>query len=232
MVRVSWAVEERVSALLLLGGEFNGLREGDPGRRDLEGLCLAQHFHATGLQVGACDLRRRVRPGSHEPQALHAVADQVRRGERRVPNVQRMNTGLSDANQAQAIDALLGVDARDAPVRKKCIPGKSEYPLWNSEVGIRRGKSSHVAPVRLVQVPPTAAIGDEVKFAVRAPLRLKHRLLRPAGHTHRVLQSAAGYEVRTPELATVPGHSRMVPGKPGELVAIGARARGGIEIAA
>ena len=116
---------------------------------------------------------------------------------------------------------LLGIDAA-AEI--------DQLPQRRAELGRLGCQRFHLSITPAVQVPPAAAVGQEVQAAVGAPLRLQHRLARATGHAvpgrHR-----AGAEVGQQQPGFVPGHGRVVPGHQRQLPAVGIEGADGEETA-
>jgi hypothetical protein len=88
------------------------------------------------------------------------------------------------------------------------------------------GRQRLDAPLpQAVKIPPVVAVGNKIKRAIGRELRLKNRFLAAAGDAARIGRQAVRAQVREPQLGAIPGHVRMIPGKPCQPPAILAQAR-------
>jgi len=101
-----------------------------------------------------------------------------------------------------------------------------------AEFRLARAQRMHHAVLEAVQVPPAAAVGDEVQQAVGRPLRLADRFAHAARDHAAVDQAAVRCDIGHPQLGALPGHARVVPAQPGQVAAVRRQARRGIEIVA
>ena len=76
------------------------------------------------------------------------------------------------------------------------------------------------------------AIGNEIERAIGRPAGLEDRFIVAAGDFARRAERAVARDRCDEQLGAVPRHVGMIPREPGELAAIGADARVGIEIGA
>ena len=127
---------------------------------------------------------------------------------------------------------LAAIGADDACLRLEAVGAHPEHPLGLAELGLHRTERPRRALVAAIEVPPAAAVRDEVEDALGRPLGLEDRLLGPAGHELGRRERAVAVELGAPQRAAVPRHVGVVPGEPGQAPAIGAEARRGVEIAA
>ena len=86
--------------------------------------------------------------------------------------------------------------------------------------------------MQAVQIPPAAAVGNEVQQAVRRPFRLANRLARAAGDQAWRPQAAVRVHVGQPQFRALPRQARVVPADPGQLAAIRRQTRRRIKVVA
>src|SRR5215204_1509595 len=104
----------------------------------------------------------------------------------------------------------------------------------NGEDGLRvhRRYGLIAATAATVKVPPTSAVRDEVKRAVRSPFGLEDRLLAAAGDQLRGANHAVRTDLAHPQLRAIPRHVWVVPLQPSQLLAVRAEAGIGVKVGA
>ena len=118
----------------------------------------------------------------------------------------------------QAVAPGAAADRHDRAVRQEPVGRAAEDPARVGELGLhRRERLEPRAVHEPVQVPPAAAVRDEVERAVGGPLGLDDRLVRAAGREDGVAQGPVRGDRRDPQAGGVPGHVGVVPFEPGEL---------------
>ena len=75
-----------------------------------------------------------------------------------------------------------------------------------------------------IEVPPAAAVGDEVQEAAGAERGLEDRLLPPPRHQAASPKTGVLRQLSDPQLGAVPRHLRVAPARPGQSAAVGAEA--------
>ena len=83
--------------------------------------------------------------------------------------------------------AVLPVGADDAAAAVEAVAGHPEGPLRHAEFGRHRLQRLDLTVALPVEVPPAAAVGDEVQLALRRPRRLEDRFVAAAGDALRRL---------------------------------------------
>ena len=152
--------------------------------------------------------------------------------------------GLSGSIKARRSTPSLADDADDAAVVEEGVGLQAEDPSRLGELGGERGERRGARRARRfvvarpavwvvdpVEVPPSAAVAEEVQPAVGAPGRLHDALGGAAGDAARSAEPG-GRQLRDPQLSAVPRHLRVIPAQPGEHAPVGAHARGGVEVVA
>ena len=86
------------------------------------------------------------------------------------------------ADVEQPVAAVAAGDRHDAAVGEERVRRTPEHPRRIGELGLGRRERIQARPLgEAIQVPPAAAVADEMQLAVGRPLRLGDRLVDPAG---------------------------------------------------
>src|SRR2546430_16190695 len=104
---------------------------------------------------------------------------------------------------------VVGEEADDRVLAAEGIPARAEDPLRRGEL---RGAWAHglvTLAARAVEVPPVAAVGDEVELARRRPFGLQDRFVGTAGDPALRREVPIAVELADPDLARVPRHVRV-----------------------
>ena len=130
----------------------------------------------------------------------------------------------------QLADALLNVGADDVAVCAKTVHRHAEGPVRRREFGLHRTQRIDAAIGKAIQIPPATAVGNEMQYALRRPLRLANRDVAAAGDLARRTQAAVNAHVGQPQLGALPRHLRMIPAQPCQLRTVRRQARRGVKI--
>ena len=172
------------------------------------------------------------------------IAEHDQRRERGELAGQRRDAGARGVDEPEVLDAVPTVAGHDAPVGQEVVVLEAEDPRRLGELGgqwgergdggcaVRARRRHRRMALDTVQVPPAAAVADEVQPAVRAPGRLKDALGGAAGDAPLRGEPSGGRQLRHPQLGAVPRHLRVVPAEPGEPPPVGAEARRRVEVVA
>src|SRR6185503_3489279 len=112
-----------------------------------------------------------------------------------------------------------------------------EHPLCPAELRLVRWLPEHgpclkrlTADVAFVERPPSRAIADKVKRAVRGPARLKDGFVRSARDQFGTLEHPSLGDRGNPQFGAIPRHLGMTPRQPTESRPVGAQSRGRVEV--
>jgi hypothetical protein len=112
------------------------------------------------------------------------------------------------------------------------VVAHTERPLRPAELGGAPAYRLLALAARTVEVPPVAAVGDEVQLALWRPFGLEHRFAEAAGNPTLRADVAIHVQLADPHLAAVPRHVRMVPGLPCQPRSVRAELGRGVEVVA
>ncbi len=133
----------------------------------------------------------------------------------------------------EAVDAVAREERDDAVAGQRDVVVEAEHPEGLGELGGERRKGGrHALAVVAIEVPPAAAVADEVQVAVGRPGRLDDRLAVAPGHDGRGAGAAPRVQPIEVEFGAVPRHAGVIPAHVGETVAAGADPRRGEEVVA
>ena len=229
LVRPGGRVVERVRvaglAVPVDGGERHRLGHRDRRRVEAEVAGRAQGGHGPvgGDPVDAGLGRRRA--GHAEDRVVPVGAH---RADRREPGVERGERAVDLADD-QRVEPLRRAREHDPRVLEHGVPGPAQLPGGDPDLGVQ--DDERLGAVRggpAVEVPPAGAVGQEGQRPVAVPGWLADRLARAAGDDH----LAPVAQVAHPQDGVVPRHRGVVPGDPGQVVAVVGDPRGGDEVGA
>ena len=164
----------------------------------------------------------------HRPSWAGMELREAREGER-----DRIEALGPKIEPGQPPDAVLD-EAADDPLRRVERVGRHrEIPLRLAELGLHRRQRLDRAVALAIEVPPAAAaVRNEIEIAVGRPTRLEHRFVRPARDPARLGHRAIDLDLADPRLGGDPRHVGMIPGEPGQALAIRAYTRRRVEVVA
>src|SRR5207245_5232347 len=100
----------------------------------------------------------------------------------RVGKVDQLELSRPQTQPTQPPEATHFVRADDLIRGLERVRGHGEDPLRAAELCGHRAQGLDAAVFPTIEIPPAAAIRNEVEFAAGGPLRLKDRLGRPTDH--------------------------------------------------
>src|SRR5579885_2273518 len=133
---------------------------------------------------------------------------------------------------AQVIDALPHIDTDDAVGSGEPIGRHTKCPLRRAEFSRQLTEMAGLAMLKPIEVPPARAVRGEVQHASGRPCGLEDRFILAACYMPGTGNCAISRELSYPQFAAVPGHIRMIPCQPRQLLSIRAEARRGVKIVA
>ena len=161
------------------------------------------------------DARIAGRPGHHED-ARSAGPHHVELRERRLD----LPDQVAGRDVDQAVLPLAPGHRGDRAVREEPVGRAPEDPGRVGELRLHRGEGLEARAVhQAIEVPPPAAVRDEVEDAVGTPFGLRDRLVGAAGREVRLPERPIGGDRGDAQPGRVPGHVRVVPLEPGDPVA-------------
>ena len=230
VVPVARRIVEGVRGLSVRGLERDRPRRRETSCVDRELPRLPQPGDLATVRIQGQEATGKVRRGGHhhhlpagslDVATFHLGIRGLDRGQALAPSVQ--------LRQPRA--ALLHVPADEPSGRLEGVGSRAQAPRRHPELGLHRRHRLALSAAPPVQVPPAAAVGDEIEHAVGRPFRLEHRLAAAAGDHPRRADRAIGKQVRHPQLGLVPGHVRMIPRQPSQPGTVGADRRIAAEVA-
>ena len=216
-LRVGRGVEERVRLASPAGRERDRLRAGDPGLVERQRAGPAQHARRRqGLWVQAHDHPGTPGRTGQDEDAGQPGTQSLEFGERRLDLADQ----LARIDVEQPVVPGASSDRDDRAVRQEAVRRAPEHPRGVGELGLHRGQWLEPGALdEAIQVPPAAAIRDEVEDPVGAPLGLGDGLIRAAGGEIGRAQRAVRGDLGDAQAGGLPGHGRVVPFEPRQPVA-------------
>src|SRR5262249_54364440 len=149
-----------------------------------------------------------------------AVAIDTQAADLRIRGPEPFQLRGSGVEQAQVPVALLIEGADDPARRGESVGRHPKDPLRRAEFRLAIEQRFRAAVFVTIEVPPSSAVGDEMKPAVRRPLGLEDRFGGSSGNPAALAQLTQRADIGQPELGAVPWHVRVIPLQPGELASV------------
>ncbi len=212
--RVARRVVERVGGPAAARGELDRL-----GERD---AVLVEGQRARPAEDAGRGKRLRVQPHDDRGAARGAgERDDAARTDLQAIELTEAALDLADEIARGDVDEAVPAGAargrHDRSVGQEPVGRAAEDPARVRELGLhRRQRLQPRAVDEPVQVPPAAAVRDEVERAVGGPLGLDDRFIRTAGREDGLAERPVRGHRRDPQPGRVPRHVGVVPLEPGE----------------